>query len=125
MNLSQIEQIIKNHVELITIDAKGLAEARERASKFLTITALLANYLRDLEIEIGKHSATVEASYAQSIKISDAKNITEKKVYAVEDPVYSRNKVTMDQLEAQRNWIKTYMRIFENAHLMFRQYSRE
>lgn len=125
MTLDQVREIIDQNIELITVDARGLAESRERAAKFLTVVAILANYLKDLEIEIGKYSATVEASFAQAMRESDGKNVTEKKAFAEENPLYSKNKVAMSQFDAQRNWIKTYMKIFENAHLMFRQYSRE
>lgn len=125
MTLEQIEEIVNDCINHITLDAKGLAEARERAAKFLTAQAILANYMRLLEVELGKHETVTEVAYSQAIIETDGKNITEKKAHVIRNPLYQKERDKLMELEAQKNWLKTHMKVLENAHLMFRQFARE
>lgn len=125
MNLEQIEQLINENIELITVDARGLAEAGIRSSKFLVICSILATYLKQLETELGKVDANTAAIFGQAIKNALGKNITEKKTEASMDPEVLKIAYMKSSLDAQRTWIRTHIRIFENAHVMYRQFSRE
>jgi len=125
MDLKQIEDMIDEHVEMITIDARGLAEARERAGKFLRASAILTTYLKALEEQSAKVSTLVEANYATAVSSADGKNITEKKTNAALNKSYTSSKEIEGRVNAQRNWLRGFIKIFENAHLMYRQYSRE
>ena len=125
MTLEQIEIIVNDCIEKIKVDGKGLAEARERAAKFLTAQALLTNYMKTLEVEIGKHETVTELAYSQAITETDGKNITEKKTHVIRNPLYKNEREKLKELEAQRNWLKTHMKVLENAHLMFRQFARD
>lgn len=125
LTLAQVRDLIDRCIDLITVDAKGLAEAKDRCAKFLTAQALLTNYMEVLEVEIGKHDAVTEAALAQAIDEADVKGITEKKVKAQANPVYAQTKIKMLELKAQHNWLKTHMKILENAHIMYRQYIRD
>lgn len=125
MNIEDAEKIIDDHVQLIIITAEGLGEARERASKFLVANALLAAFLKNLEVQKAKISTLVDAHYAQALREAPGKGVTEKKVNAVTDSSYAKMREALDQLDAQRDWLRNHIKIFENAHLMYRQYSRE
>lgn len=125
MNFPEIERIVNDHLDLIKIDAVGLAEGKPRAARFLVVQSLLANYLKDLQDARAKVSTVVDASYAQAIQTAEGKNITEKKTMAEANPLYAGNREGMETLDSEINWIKVHMDIFNNAHLMFRQYSRE
>ena len=121
----QIISIINEYFSLITVDAKGLAEARARSAKFLVAQSILATFLKTFEDDIARSSTLKDAQYAQGIASVDGKNITEKKANVAIYKDYSDAREFNEKLDAFKNWIKTHMKIFENAHLMFRQYARE
>lgn len=123
MNITQVEQLITETVELIAVSGKSLADAKPRASRFLVVNSILATFLRDLEEELPKFDTLVSATYAQAIMGADGKNITEKKVTAEAEPNYCTARENKEKLDAVRNWVKNHMDIFENAHVMYRQYS--
>ena len=125
MNLEFIQKTIEDHLDLIEINAVALAQSRERAGKFLVVQAILTSYLKDLEEAQAKITTIREASYAQSIKMADGKNITEKKVEAEANPEYSSYREASERVAAEINWIKGHIKIFENAHILFRQSLRE
>ena len=125
LTLAQVRDLVEKCIDLITVDAKGLAEAKERCAKFLTAQALMTNYMEVLEVEIGKHDAVTEAALSRAVSEADAKNVTEKKLLAQANPSYSRPKIKLSELKAQHTWLKTHMKIMENAHIMYRQYIRD
>lgn len=125
MDLENLKILINEHVRLITIDAKGIIEAKERAGKFLQVHAILSGQLMELEVQIAKLNTLVTAQFATAVDESTGKSITEKKVHAERNPAYAQARENFEIAEAQRSWIKNYMKIFDNAHVMFRQYSRE
>lgn len=125
MNIEDIETLIADHLDLIVIDARGLLEARERAAKFLVAQAILARFLKDFENEKAKVVTMREASYSQCVRYAQGKNITEKKIEVDANPEYTFTREAVEKLDSIRDYIKTHMKIFDNAHLMFRQYSRE
>jgi hypothetical protein len=125
MNIEDIKTLIDEHIDLIAIDAKGLAESRERSAKFLVIQSILATFIRDFESEKAKVMGAKEAAYAQAIRLIDGKNITEKKIFVAEDPTYTQFEQAAAELEAIRDYIKTHMKIFENAHILYRAFSRD
>jgi len=122
--IDQMEEIIDKGVQEIAVTAHALADAQPRAARFLTRVAILTNFLRTLEEDLPKHQTLVNAQYATAIRMADGKNITEKKVEAEANPVYSEAVEAKAAIDAQRDWVKNYIKIFDNAHIMFRQYSR-
>lgn len=125
MNLNDIQKIIEDHLELITVDAKSLAQARERSAKFLIIQSVLATFLRDFEEEKAKVKTLETATYSQAIREADGKSITEKKISAEENISYSSAREALEKMEAVRDYVRTHIKIFENAHLFFRQLCRD
>lgn len=125
MDINQIQQIIDQHLSLITIDAKSLADAKERAAQLLVVQSVIATFLRDFEEEKSKVKTLQLASYAQTVKTVEGKNVTEKKINVEADPGYSGYREALEKMDGIRDYLKTHIKIFENAHLMFRQYSRE
>lgn len=124
LTIEQIEGIVERGVEEIAVNAHALADAQPRAGRFLTRVAVLTNFLRSLEEDLPKHQTLVNAQYSVAIKQADGKNITEKKVEAEANPIYSGAVEAKSAIDAQRDWVKNYIKIFDNAHIMYRQYSR-
>lgn len=125
MNREEIEGLVERGVEEIAINATSLVDAKPRAGRMLTRVAVLTTYLRSLEEELPKHQTLVNAKYAQAINSAGGKTITEKKVDAECDPVYSEAVEAKAAIDAQRDWVKNFIKIFDNAHIMYRQYSRD
>ncbi len=122
---SRVSQIVNEHLDLIVIDAKGLAEAKQRAAKFLVVQSILSTFLKTFEDDLARQSTLTEAQYAQGISGAEGKNVTEKKINMALYTDYTNAREFHERLDSLRSWIKTHMKIFENAHLLFRQYSRE
>lgn len=120
-----VSNVINEHLELITVDAKSLADAKNRAAKFLVATSILSTFLKQFEDDIARTKTLTEAQYAHGIGSAEGKNITEKKVNVALFKDYTDARETLEKLESFKNWVKTHTKIFENAHLMFRQYSRD
>lgn len=125
MDINQIKKLIDDHVDLITITASSLVNSRELSSKFLVAQSLLATFLKDFEDDKSKLVTVKEATYAISIKSAEGKTITEKKVSVNLDANYTNAREAVEQIENIRDYIKVHMKIFENAHLLYRQFSRD
>lgn len=125
MTFEEVEKYVSEHIDLIRVNATALAQGKERAGKFLVIQAILANHLKHLEDGKALVTTSVEATYAQVIMAASGKNVTENKITASADPRYTSQREGAEQLDAEINWVKTHMKIFDNAHLMFRQFSKE
>jgi len=124
MNIQDVQQLVDEGVTEISINAQSLADARPRAGRFLVRIAVLTNFLKEIEEELPKYQTLVNAQYAQAINSAIGKGITEKKVEAEANPVYSEAVENKAKLDALRDWVKNYIKIFDHAHLMYRQYSR-
>jgi hypothetical protein len=121
----QIGQIITEHLDLVVINAKSLAESKERAARLLIVQSILATFLKTFEDDLSRAITMREAQYAQGISVSDGKNITEKKANIALYSEYTDARELSERLEAFKSYIKTHIKIFENAHLLFRQLGRE
>lgn len=124
MKLSEIEALIDEHVDLIVVDAAGLAEAQERCGKFLCVAAILTSYLKDTEVKKTKIKTLERTAFFDSIKQEEG-TITEKKLKAEGNMTYTEAREALETVDATITWIKNYKEIFLNAHVMYRQYSRD
>ena len=125
MTFEQIQGLVDEHLEMILSESRSPYEAQDKARKFLVIQSLLASYFKDVEEQFIKLQTVQDAMYSQSIRCIDGKNITEKKVFVSEDPAYVKSREELETQDALKNWVKTHIKIFENAHLSFRQESKE
>lgn len=117
--------LVEDHLELITIDAKSIADAKSRAAKFLVAMSVLSTFLKKLEDDMARATTMKEATYAQGIAMIEGNKITEKKIEVNNNKNYTDAREFNERLEAFRYWIKTHIKIFEQAHLLFRQVGRD
>lgn len=122
--LDDLRAVINDHLDFIKMDRKALADAPDRACRFLVMVAILTEWLFGLESAIAKFEVMEAASWATAIKNSSG-TITEKKALAPDDPQYKDAKIKLAELKAQQYWVKTHIKIFDNAHITFRQLSRD
>jgi hypothetical protein len=121
----EVSKVINTHVDLITITPEGLAESRERAAVFLVAQALLTSYLKQVDENMAKLSALKDATFAQAIGKTEGKNVTEKKIKVGKDDQYRDQLLKFENMNALREWIKGHIRIFENAHILYRGFCRD
>jgi hypothetical protein len=124
-NSNEIFEVVQGQLDLITVTPEGLASSKDRAARFLVVQATLIEYLRQVDEELAKRSTLKEATYANKISTIVGKNITEKKIIIATDEEYSSVRESYEELEALREWVKGHIRIFENAHILYRGFSRE
>jgi hypothetical protein len=120
----EVEELVDKGVESITITSEGLAKSRERAGEFLVIQAVLTTYLKQVSEDLSKLSALKDATFADSIRKSEGKNVTEKKINVAKDDGYTGALKNYEELDSLRDWVKGHIKIFENAHILYRGLSR-
>lgn len=125
LTFEQVEEAVIAHVDLIEISASSLAKGREYTAKFLVIQSMLSSYLKQVEEDKAKSSSISSAEYSTAIAQADGKNITEKRTMAESNPTYMASREKVEELDALIRWVKTHIEIFNNAHVMFRQYTRD
>lgn len=125
LSYDEIVEMVDAHVELITVTSQGLSESRERAAKFLVAQAVLTQYLREVDEELSKRSILKDTSYADVLGKSDSGKITEKKLLVIKNDEYKKSLEDYNKWESLRDWVKGFIKIFENAHLFYRGISRE
>lgn len=125
MTQSEIKQLINKTVSLIAISPEGIKEANIRCTKFLTAMAIIANYKLSLEVKKAKLITVSEALYADAIQAVSGKNVTEKKINVAKDVNFTTSREQLEELNAELEWLKTYQKIFENAHLVYRNQAKE
>jgi len=125
MEFSDIETLVENGVDQISITSEGLASSRERAAQFLVIQATLTTYQKQVGEEVAKFSALRDATFADSIGKTEGKNVTEKKIKVAKDENYASAEKKCEELKSLQEWVKGHIKIFENAHILYRGLSRE
>lgn len=118
-----INGLVERGIEEIAVNAHSLVDAKPRAGRMLIRVAVLTNYLRAIEEELPKLQTLVNAQYAVAVQQANGKNVTEKKIEAEASKVYSNAVEAKAMLDAEQNWVKNHIKIFDNAHIMYRQYS--
>jgi hypothetical protein len=121
----EVSEAVDGCVDLITLTPEGLAASRERASQFLYVQAMLTSYLKEIDEELAKKTTLKEATFASVVSKVDGKSITEKKINVAKSEEYSSVRESLEELDALREWIKGHIKIFENAHILYRGFSRE
>ncbi len=122
---NEVLEVVQKQLELITVTSQGLAESKERAATFLIVQATLIEYLRQIDEELVKRSTLKEAVYAQRLSKTEGGTITAKKINIATDEEYTPVRESYEELEALREWVKGHIKIFENAHILYRGFSRE
>jgi hypothetical protein len=119
-----LEQMVHDHIDLIEINTVAIQESRQRAAKFLIMQSILNDHLKLLEDVKVRASTAEKATYAQVLLGYAGKKVTEVKILAQGDPNYAQTRESVELIDSEINWTKKHFDIFNNAHIMFRQYSQ-
>lgn len=125
MTFDEIQKIVNDHLDLICMDATGLARAKDRAATFLVVQAILSNHLKALRDAKPMISTVEKATYAQAMMDTTSKKVTENKITAEANPTYSKSREALELIDSEISWTKEHFEIFGNAHVLFRQHSKE
>lgn len=116
---------IQDHLELIKFSTRSLQEAQQRTTAFLIMVAILADERRDTEELKAQLSTLNSATYARAMSSSAAKQVTAAKAEAENNGDYTEAREALESCEAKIAWLKTYIDIFSQAHVTYRQFSKE
>lgn len=120
---------IDEAIELLparTLDDKPIApsQAEERAGKFLWAQASVAGDLTALTSQFISQKSLLDATYGKLIQADTSKNVTEKKISVEANPEYQSSRENLELLENKISYLKTMLKIFENAHVFYRQLAK-
>lgn len=124
-SFEELKTYINTKISLIEYDPTNLSDPIVRSTDFLIVQSKLNDYRFYCETELARKRTLVEASFKDAKDASDGKNITEKRIDASTDRDYTKIREALEELEAEVKWVKTAIDIFNNAHLTYRQLSRE
>jgi hypothetical protein len=125
MTFEQLQNVVNEALDLIPINAVALTQSKDRSSKFLVVQAILLNHLKSLEEAKAQVSTISNGSYFQALSTGTSNKVTENKAQAESNPEYTKNREALENLDAEINWTKGHLKIFDNAHILFRQFSKE
>jgi len=125
MRLEEVQALVDSSVDLIAVSAEGLAESAIRAGKFLEVQAILTTYLREVDEHMAKLTTLRDATYATVLNKAEGKNVTEKKINTEKEESYAQIRQDLEMQLALHEWVKGHIKIFENAHILYRSLSRE
>ncbi len=125
LDWTEIKNMVDGLVDEITVTDEGLSEAKERSANFLVGQAVLTSHLKEVSGELAKLATARDATYASSLSKVAGENITQKKINVASETDYTELREQFEELEAKREWLKNFIKIFENAHILYRSFSRE
>ncbi len=125
LDWTEIKSMVDGLVDEITVTDEGLSEAKERSANFLVGQAVLTSHLKEVSGELAKLATARDATYAHSLSKVTGENITQKKINVANETEYTALREQYEELEAKREWLKNFIKIFENAHILYRSFSRE
>ena len=99
-------------------------EAERRASEFLEALASITTWKYEFSKEKIKLLSVQTAVYAEQLAAGTGKTVTENKVSAEASKEYTEARELFEFIENDINYLKSFYEIFMNAHLFYRQLSR-
>lgn len=125
--ISKIEASLEPYYDLLPQpESFDVAVYLERASNFLTAMAHISRFVHDFEGEKIKVSSLERVRY-RDVMFQEGGNddkITAKKIRAEADPTYLEIKEELEIIESHLKWLSTQYKLFENAHVLYRQQSK-
>lgn len=124
MTDEQLQAKISECLELIKYSSKSLTEAPDRATKFLIMQAFLVDAKRAAEEDRVKLTTLSEMTYSQAIGKANG-GITERKLEADRDEEYQGAREALGDCEAKISWLRGYIDVMNNAHIVYRNLMKE
>lgn len=124
--MKDFDDFVERYLEMLpTEGVVSDVEAQRRASEFLVACSHLVAYKHQVRDELIKAKSVRDASYAQAMANAQGSNAPTREANASADPMYMRNREEYESAENRVYTIQTYYDIFFNAHVFYRQLSKE
>lgn len=123
--MEEIKQKIEEGVELLPVEkAVSEREAERRAGHFLRLMAQITDTIDSLGDEKIRASSLQTAIYPKLMAQDGSKQVTEKKANVEGHADYIEARENLEAVENKLNYLKTYFKIFEHAHVFYRQLAK-
>lgn len=121
---------IKDYFEVINAllpvnGSLSITEYERRASEFLTALARIADWRHLLSEEKIKYTSVQLAVYAEQLFKGSEKTVTANKTIAEASAEYTAAREDLERIENDLSYLKIQYEVYLNAHLFYRQLSKE
>lgn len=124
--MNDLKEFIYHYSALLPVGTSvSYVESERRAGEFLVAMAKVTDLKHDLSDEKIKLLSIQTATYAQEMSKGTAKTVTENKLTAEASKEYVDSREALESVENHISYLKAYYDIFLNAHLFYRQMSKE
>ena len=124
--MNDMKDFIEKYKALLPVGTSiSYTEAEKRAGEFLYAMAIITDWRHEFTKEKIKLISFQTVTYAQELCKGTAKTMTENKVVAEASEAYIASREDLEGSENDILYLKTYYEIFHNAHIFFRQLSKE
>ncbi len=124
MDFEDIQKLISDHIEMLPAKNVKIHEAEELAPKFLALLHSIVTVKLSVEEQKIGYQTLIDVVYKDCMGEAAGKTITEKKISAVAMKDYRESREALELAEARIDFLKANMKIFENAHIFYRQISK-
>ena len=122
----QMDAFITESLELLPTDkVLSQAEAQKRASKFLTIVAILAAGKHELSNEKSKTQSLFSVANHEALQTAEGATVGARTAWAEASAPYMAAREALEEVENDIKYIHTMCEVFTNAHLLLRNMAKE
>lgn len=126
MTMKDLSEIVSRYSKLLPLNQSiSTVDAEKKASEFLVALAELADLKHAFMEQKIKLVSLHTSVYAEEMSKGTSKTMTENKLVAEASKAYISARESMENIENDINYIKSYYEIFLNAHLFYRTMAKE
>jgi hypothetical protein len=120
-----IHDMVDEYNELLPMATTiSQVDAEMRATKFLVAVALLTNIKHALGDELIAATSVEKGVYAKIMNRDESKTVGQRDANVKAHPEYIAAREALEKVENDMDFIKTYQKIYDNAHIFYRQLAR-
>lgn len=121
----EVQELIETGLTLLGRE-RGFSsmDMEERASSLLLLVAKIGQISNELQHKRIEALSLERAYFGVTLSKTEGKNITERKIIVDANKEYRNSKVVLETLDADLAYLKTIIEVFNNGHVMWRQFSR-
>ena len=124
--MSDFKGMIEEYAKLLPVGTSiSYVEAERRAGEFLVAMAKVTDLKHIFSKEKIAQLSLQTATYANEMSKGTSKTVTENKLNAEASEAYTLAREALEEIENDIAYLKTYYEIFNNAHIFFRNLSKE
>lgn len=123
--MTNFKDYLEKYAKLLPVTTSvSFVEAEKRSSQFLEATAMITEWRHTLGSEKIKAISIQTVVYSSELSKGTAKTMTENKVLAEASKEYLSARESLEGIENDSSYLKSYYDIFMAAHIFYRQMAR-